>query len=63
MYQSVPVFFLFYTSAHNSLILCPKKLIFYSKCCSSNELSDGILSSYFLINLAEVSLPDFMHYF
>ena len=46
-YPFVPVFFLFYIFDHNSLILCPKKLIFYSKCCSFKELSDGILSSYF----------------
>ena len=41
--RSIP----FFTPAHNSLILCPRKLILVLKCCSFNELSDGILSSYF----------------
>ena len=37
-------FFLIYISAHNYPLLCSRKLIFFSKCCSFKEFSDGIFT-------------------
>ena len=46
-------------SAHNYPLLCPRKLIFFSKFCSFKEFSDCLLSN----NLVKGSLQTFMYYF